>query len=388
MSDYMNLEITLEGQLRRIREDKQMLDSNKKDILRYFEFSEARGVKVSTRISVAQKLRILGQNLDKPFMEATEDDYAKLINKVAKIKKYSESTFEKFKKTIKQLLRFLNKGKLPDNVSWIPTRNPRNKIQPNHLPTEKEVELMIRSADTLMLKAMIATLDEIGPREGELANIKLKDININENRIKMYVDGKTGRRAIWIIKNYNILKSWIESHPNMKADSYLFSFSLDRSMKKPICGQNLNRKLKDIAKRVGIKKRIYCHLFRHAAATRLYKANPAYAEYALGHIQGSRMQRIYTHLDDEPVENFLLDLYGVKSNKEVENHQCNRCQTTLGLTERICPNCGMLKDGLTAYEWEKEELTITEKNIDKIAELFVPRINDILAKNRDEFKMK
>ena len=226
----MSEERTLEGQLRRITEDRQILDSNKKDILRFFEFAEAKGTKVSTRISVAQKFRIIGQNLDKPFMEAKDDDYARLINVVQKSGRYSESTFEKFKKAIKQLLKFLNKGRLPDNVYWIPTKNPKNKIQAKDLPTEEEVEKLIQGTDSIQLKTIIAVLYEGGTRIGEISGVKLKDIELFENRIKMYVTGKTGKRVVWIIRNYSLLNSWLENHPNREPDSYLFSFSLNKAM--------------------------------------------------------------------------------------------------------------------------------------------------------------
>ncbi len=145
-------------------------------------------------------------------------------------------------------------------------------------------------------------------------------------------------------------------------------------MKKPISGQNLNLKLKQIAAQRGIKKRIYNHLFRHTAATKLYKANSTYAKEVLGHTQDSRMQGIYTHMDEESTEGFLLELYGVKPKKEKTDHICKRCNTILGLTERMCPKCGLLKDGLAAKEWEKEELTISKNNLDEVAELLVPRI--------------
>ena len=375
----MNLEITLEGQLRRILEDEGIIESNKTDMLRYFEFSEARGVKVSTRISVAQKFRVIGQNLDKPFMEATKDDYARLINKVTKSKRYSESTFEKFKKAIKQLLRFLNNGRLPDNVFWIPTKNPKNRIQAKDLLTDEEVEELIRGAESIQLKAIITTLHETGARISELVNVKLEDIKIHENRIKIYVDGKTGKKTLWVIQNYNLLKTWLENHPNRESSSYLFSFSRDRTMKKPISGQNLNLKLKQIAAQRGIKKRIYNHLFRHTAATKLYKVNSTYAKEVLGHNQDSRMQGIYTHLDEQSTEDFLLGFHGIKQNKEKTEHICKRCKIILGLTERICPNCGLLKDGLAAEEWEKDVLTISKDNLDEVVELLVPRILNAIS---------
>ena len=150
-------------------------------------------------------------------------------------------------------------------------------------------------------------------------------------------------------------------------------------MKKPISGQNLNLKLKQIAAQRGIKKRIYNHLFRHTAATKLYKVNSTYAKEVLGHNQDSRMQGIYTHLDEQSTEDFLLGFHGIKQNKEKTEHICKRCKIILGLTERICPNCGLLKDGLAAEEWEKDVLTISKDNLDEVVELLVPRILNAIS---------
>jgi len=72
-----------------------------------------------------------------------------------------------------------------------------------------------------------------------------------------------------------------------------------------------NGKIKKIAKRAGIKKRIYPHLFRHTRATRLLSelSESIGAKY-LGWVPGSNMVRIYVHLANEDVEEAILKMHG------------------------------------------------------------------------------
>ncbi len=77
-------------------------------------------------------------------------------------------------------------------------------------------------------------------------------------------------------------------------------------------------RLKNLCKRVGIRKRIYAHLFRHSRLTELAKELPEQVlKKIAGWVPDSDMAQVYLHLSQRDVEESLLSrVYGIKVNGE------------------------------------------------------------------------
>lgn len=120
--------------------------------------------------------------------------------------------------------------------------------------------------------------------------------------------------------------------------------------------------IKKIAKRAGIKKRIYPHLFRHTRATRLLAKVPESigAKY-MGWVSGSKMVGAYIHLASEDVDEAILRMHGIKTNgnnKDLEVKQCPRCLMVNPATSRFCSRCGLplTEEAIQEVEeWEKRK---------------------------------
>ena len=56
--------------------------------------------------------------------------------------------------------------------------------------------------------------------------------------------------------------------------------------------------MRDLGERVGLKKRVHPHVFRHSAATHMLRRgmNPLLVAQVLGHTSLAMIQNVYSHL--------------------------------------------------------------------------------------------
>lgn len=82
---------------------------------------------------------------------------------------------------------------------------------------------MIDVTDNLRDKAFISILYESACRIGEILNLKIKDVTIDQYGCVIMVDGKTGMRRIRLIESSPDLVMWINNHPKKQdRDAPLF----------------------------------------------------------------------------------------------------------------------------------------------------------------------
>jgi len=134
---------------------------------------------------------------------------------------------------------------------------------------------------------------------------------------------------------------------------------------------DMRMQIKRIAKRAGIKKRIYPHLFRHTRATRLLAKVPESigAKY-MGWVNGSKMVGVYVHLSSEDVDEAILKLHGIKTSgngNDLEVIRCPRCTMINPTSSRFCSRCGLplTEDVVLELEdWEKRKAEAMKKMTD------------------------
>lgn len=107
----------------------------------------------------------------------------------------------------------------------------------------------------------------------------------------------------------------------------------------------LKRVLTTTAKRAGIKKKIFPHLFRHSRATHLAKdLTEQEMKIFFGWTPRSNMTSVYVHLSGQDVEDKLLAIKGLKEehNKKKEVLKvmiCPFCSVKNSGTNKFCSNC-------------------------------------------------
>ena len=158
---------------------------------------------------------------------------------------------------------------------------------------------------------ILETLYGCGLRVSELVNLKISDLHLNEDYIKVTGKGSKerlipiGKSAKKLLKNY-IQKVRVHLPIKKNAEDKIF---LNRR------GGTLSRVMvfyiiKDLAERAGIKKKMSPHTFRHSFATHLVEggADLRAVQEMLGH-ESITTTEIYTHLDRQYLRDNILSYH-------------------------------------------------------------------------------
>ncbi len=179
-----------------------------------------------------------------------------------------------------------------------------------------EVEKMIDTIDLSESqgernKAIIETLYGCGLRVSELTGLKISDLHLNEDMIS--VTGKGNKQRLVPVgalakKQITTYLKQIRIHiiPQKKYEDILF---LNQN------GRQLSRQMvfiivRTLAEKVGIRKKISPHTFRHSFATHLVKggADLRAVQELLGHVSITTTE-IYTHLDTDDLRKAIMEFH-------------------------------------------------------------------------------
>ena len=193
-----------------------------------------------------------------------------------------------------------------------------------HLPdvlTVAEIDSLIGSIDRSTKegqrnRAILETLYSCGLRVSELCNLKISDLYLNEQFIKVEGKGSKQRlvpispRAINEIRNYFIDRNQTLIKPGYEDYVFISRF-----------GKNISRIMvfhiiKELADRIGLKKAISPHTFRHSFATHLLEggANLRAIQCMLGH-ESIGTTEIYTHIDRNMLRQEIIE-HHPRNNKQ------------------------------------------------------------------------
>ncbi len=160
-------------------------------------------------------------------------------------------------------------------------------------------------------KAILETLYSCGLRVSELVNLKISNLYFNDEFIKVVGKGDKERLVpigSVAIKQINIYKNEIRSHINVKKEHEDVLF-LNRR------GAKLSRVMvftiiKQLAFKIGLKKHISPHTFRHSFATHLIEggADLRAVQEMLGH-ESITTTEIYTHLDRDYLRQAIIQFH-------------------------------------------------------------------------------
>ncbi len=281
----------------------------------------------------------LEKSLSKNSIEAYVHDVQKL-NSFLEIKKYNFSPKDIDLKTLQEFLKYLNefaisapsqariisgikgfyKYLLLENVlNNDPTALLEAPKLGRKLPDTLNIDEINKLIDAIDLsssegqrnKAMIETLYSCGLRVSELVNLKISHLYFNEGFVKVTGKGDKERLApigSVAVKQINIYKDEIRCHIKIKKDNEDFLF-LNRR------GARLSRVMvfniiKGLAIKIGMKKHISPHTFRHSFASHLIDggADLRAVQEMLGH-ESITTTEIYTHLDRDFLRQSIIQFH-------------------------------------------------------------------------------
>ncbi len=222
-------------------------------------------------------------------------------------KNCSEKSRAHYLTVVKNFYSFLVFEDLIQNNPCETIKQPKlSKVLPHYL-TENEINQLLninlKTAYDYRNKAMLELLYATGIRISELINLKLSNIDLEQDIIR--VIGKGSKERISPISDIaeKYMRIYINEYRNLllknKDSEYIFINNFGNRISR----QGFFKNLKQIAKKQGIKKEISPHTLRHSYATHMlnHGADLRVIQELLGHSDIATTQ-IYTHLVKEHIK--------------------------------------------------------------------------------------
>lgn len=197
--------------------------------------------------------------------------------------------------------------KIDGYIESNPTELLKSPKLPMHLPdvlTLDEIDRVIDAIDLSQLegqrnRAMIEVLYSCGLRVSELCNLKISDLYLDEEFVRVTGKGDKQRlvpispRAIAELNYYFNDRDHIEIKPGY--EDYVF---ISERRRKPLSRITVFHIVKELVEAAGIQKNVSPHTFRHSFATHLLEggANLRIIQAMLGH-ESIATTEIYAHID-------------------------------------------------------------------------------------------
>ena len=372
MEDIYNLKKRIESQNRAL-EESSISRRNKEIIRRFVKYLEINSYSNQRISKYINKLNIIAEILKVDFDKVKKENIENLILKIRERKfcnrLLSQETIIDYNIIIKRFYKWLlgNEETFPKEVSWLKTTVPKSKKKlPENLLNDENVEKLIKNAKTLRDKCIISVLYDSGMRIGELLTCKIKHVSFfNDYAEIQNPEGKTGSRRILLIPSVPYLLNWIQNHPLGKEDDCLFISLCNKSQFERMTPKNVNRMLKELAKKCNINKRISCHQFRHASATKSARfLTDAQMKERFGWVQDSKMASVYIHMSGRDSYDAVKRMYGIKEQVEVKENmkpvKCHICDTINGFEHKYCRKCGRALSLEVVMEKEEKDKDLIE----------------------------
>jgi integrase/recombinase XerD len=217
---------------------------------------------------------------------------------------YSSSHINKQIQSLKLFSLYIRETKKSVVAFTLPLL-PQQHKKPVWLTKAEMIQLYEAIADTVLGirdKAMLAIFYGCGLRLNEGSCLEVNDINQHNKMLHVRKGKRYKERFVPIAeKNFEELKLYIDyARPQILQGSKTEVLFLSTHSGKPICNQMLYIRIKQLAKKAEIKKKVGTHTLRHSIATHLLQSGMKLEriQQFLGHGNMDSTQ-IYTHLINE-----------------------------------------------------------------------------------------
>jgi len=215
--------------------------------------------------------------------QITENDVKNFI-----VKKISDGLEAKSIVIVKSALKFFYDNVLKKNIVTIPSPKVLKKL-PTVL-TKDEVKAILESMKNEKHKLILKVLYSTGMRIGELINLKVGDLELDQ-KMGWIRSGKGGKDRLFILSE-KIIDNLKKIVKEKKDTDYLFE-----GRKEKLSHRAIQKIVDSATKKAGITKNVTPHVLRHSFATHLLESgeNIRKIQELLGHSNLSTTQ-IYTHV--------------------------------------------------------------------------------------------
>ncbi|MFX1487383.1 MAG: tyrosine-type recombinase/integrase [Promethearchaeota archaeon] len=387
-TDIHHYEERLERAFESVKKCNRINPKNKELMLKFIEFKRAQGTSAGRCAKILWTLKkfAMGQ-YEKRHHRSKELDMMKDFDKLTKediqrefAKLESSGLRDSTKRDYKILVRFFvgwvfhektsaeaynpKEHGYPKMFKGIRIKEPRETVKASDLLTDGERHRIIDATKNLRDKAIIACLDEAGMRPGELLSLKVGNVTIEEQYGVLSLDGKTGIRSSFIIRNLAYLAQWLDSHQTDDPNAPLW---LDFGRpSEALSYAGLRQMLKRAVAKAGIRKRVYPYIFRHTSATTdSTELTEPIMRKLYGWSKNSKTPSRYEHLSGKDALVAKLRQAGLAVDEGKERIRiCPRCKKPNPLDATMCHGCGSVLSVREAVGVQKAR----EADIEKIVE--------------------
>ncbi|MEM0139242.1 MAG: tyrosine-type recombinase/integrase [Ferroplasma sp.] len=226
------------------------------------------------------------------------DDIENYKNFIVAEKGYSKASQYLAIKAIKLYFKYKNIESPPNLVA--PRRSKKLPVYLN----ESDASKLLEMSHTIRNRAIISIFLYTGIRVSELINLKIEDVDFDENII--YVrSGKGDKDRIVVMPDICkiAVMDYLKARIKIKSNNTMLFIS---NKKTKFHSSSIERTIRSVAQRAGISKIVTPHVLRHTFATSVLRngGDIRFIQQILGHSSLATTQ-IYTHIDD----NTLKEMY-------------------------------------------------------------------------------
>lgn len=231
------------------------------------------------------------------------EEYSKYLYK----KKLSKRSIARKYSSIRTLYNYLEKNNILENNIFNLLENPKKEKKLPRFINEYELDKMFEipdnspkgQRDRLILELLYGT----GVRVSELVNIKINDIDFNNNSIKVRGKGNKDRYVFYGKYCKEAINNYIKNGRISLLNGQTCDYLLLNRFGKNISVVSIRKILNEIINKCSLDIKISPHVLRHTFATHLLNegADIMHVKELLGHSSLSTTS-IYTHVTNEKIK--------------------------------------------------------------------------------------
>ncbi|MFC2143737.1 tyrosine-type recombinase/integrase [Candidatus Aenigmatarchaeota archaeon] len=339
---------------------------NQKLIFEFDQLLQAKGKKEHTRRHYLWISANLCHRIKRPIKSMIQKDLIKFVSWIEHNKNYSQATKSTYKSCLRSFFKWVygipeKKKVYPEVVDFIETGGHHKRdLSKGDLLTWKDIESMLKVADSGRDKAIIMTLYCGGLRRGEIISCRIKDLQfypegyavlrVPTNSVARTGVAKTGSYQATLTDSVPFLKAYLNDHPDKDNPNAPLFYAISRARwGKPLEADGVYILVKRLSKRAGLKKNVFTHLFRHSHGTNRAEDGFTAEEINLmhGRRQGSPESQTYIHLDGRDIRKKVLIKKGIVkeptggTTNGIQNIPCWNCGNDNPSKNVICYSCDM-----------------------------------------------
>jgi tyrosine recombinase XerC len=240
------------------------------------------------------------------FQDVGDYTFIKYLSQL-KEKEYAERSIARKVASLKAFFKFLqNRRLIKANPSLLLYSPKTHERLPDFLTLEETERILdsvkVKKWQDFRDKAILELLYSTGMRLGELTALRIGDINLPDEVLKIKGKGKKERIVPIGKPSLDALLDYLEKKPKKREERVFLN-----KYGKPISERGVERIIKKYVKKTGLGKQITPHTFRHTFATHMLDrgADLRTVQELLGHERITTTQ-IYTHLTMEKLKEFYI----------------------------------------------------------------------------------